>query len=225
MYKTIIFDAGSTLIDARLNREGRFLHFAGEWRLGLEPEAARSAHQQVFQVHFGQGFRNTTTQAQEDAMWTAFYGDVLATLHLEDPDEALARRLVSACDWKGWMYVHDGVPGVLAQLQGRFRLGLLSNAPPTLRQVMHHLGLAGYFEHMVISGEVGLRKPEPGIYALALQSLGVSAPESLFVDDMEENLAAAQQIGMDVLLIDYKNSQPETGLRRITSLEGGLTCV
>jgi len=56
--------------------------------------------------------------------------------------------------------------------------------------------LAGLMDAMVISGEVGLRKPEPAIYRLALERLGVAAPEAVFVDDAEPNVLGARALGM-----------------------------
>jgi putative hydrolase of the HAD superfamily len=53
------------------------------------------------------------------------------------------------------------------------------------------------FEVIVDSGFVGMRKPEPEIYELALERLdGIAAAECLFVDDFEENCAAASDLGM-----------------------------
>jgi putative hydrolase of the HAD superfamily len=54
------------------------------------------------------------------------------------------------------------------------------------------------FEVIVDSASVGLRKPEPGIYELALERLGggLGASDCLFVDDVEDNVAAARQLGM-----------------------------
>jgi len=52
------------------------------------------------------------------------------------------------------------------------------------------------FHEVIDSGFVGMRKPEPGIYELALERLGLSAPEGLFVDDTEINCQAARELGM-----------------------------
>jgi putative hydrolase of the HAD superfamily len=53
---------------------------------------------------------------------------------------------------------------------------------------------------VVISGEVGLRKPEPAIYALAARSLGVEPSACVFVDDFYANLEPAQELGMATVL-------------------------
>lgn len=59
--------------------------------------------------------------------------------------------------------------------------------------------LHGTFDEVVLSAEHGVRKPDPAIFQLALDRLGVAAEECLFVDDSEENLAAAQRLGISSL--------------------------
>lgn len=56
--------------------------------------------------------------------------------------------------------------------------------------------LDGLFEFAVISGEVALRKPDPRIYHLTLERLGLAAEQTAFVDDGAPNIEAAQQLGM-----------------------------
>jgi epoxide hydrolase-like predicted phosphatase len=58
----------------------------------------------------------------------------------------------------------------------------------------------GLFDAVVISGEVGLHKPEPEIYLLAAERLGVKPRSCVFVDDLRENCAGAEAVGMTALL-------------------------
>jgi putative hydrolase of the HAD superfamily/hydrolase len=58
----------------------------------------------------------------------------------------------------------------------------------------------GMFDDIVISGEVGLRKPEPEIFELAAQRLGLEPPECVFVDDMQLNVDGARAVGMTAIL-------------------------
>jgi putative hydrolase of the HAD superfamily len=60
--------------------------------------------------------------------------------------------------------------------------------------------LHGTFDEVVLSAEHGLRKPDPAIFRLVLGKLGVPAERCLFVDDSEENLAAAHGLGITPLL-------------------------
>jgi epoxide hydrolase-like predicted phosphatase len=52
------------------------------------------------------------------------------------------------------------------------------------------------FDAVVISGEVGLRKPEPGIFLLAASNIGVEPSQCVFVDDFKVNIAGAEAVGM-----------------------------
>jgi HAD superfamily hydrolase (TIGR01509 family) len=54
----------------------------------------------------------------------------------------------------------------------------------------------GLFHAVVISGEVGMRKPEPGIYLHAANLLGVETPQCVFVDDLGPNVRGATAVGM-----------------------------
>ncbi|TDW95484.1 MULTISPECIES: HAD family phosphatase [Kribbella] len=58
----------------------------------------------------------------------------------------------------------------------------------------------GMFDDIVISGEVGLRKPEPEIFELAAQRLGLEPAECVFVDDLQLNVDGARAVGMTAIL-------------------------
>ncbi|MEW5872178.1 MAG: HAD family phosphatase [Chloroflexota bacterium] len=78
-------------------------------------------------------------------------------------------------------------------LRPRYKTGLLSNAYDDLRHMLERVwGIADAFDDLVISAEVGVVKPDPAIYRLALERLGVRPGEAVFVDDFARNVAAAQ---------------------------------
>ncbi len=56
------------------------------------------------------------------------------------------------------------------------------------------------FDHVVISGQVGLRKPDPEVFRLVADRLGVPPDRCVFVDDLASNIAAAEAVGMDGVL-------------------------
>lgn len=58
----------------------------------------------------------------------------------------------------------------------------------------------GMFDTIVISGEVGLRKPEPEIYQLTCERLGLEPAECVFVDDMQPNVLGSRKVGMTAIL-------------------------
>jgi len=78
------------------------------------------------------------------------------------------------------------------------RTGLISNSWGTT--IYSPEVLDGLFDAVVISGEVGLHKPQPEIYLLACERLGAEPSACVFVDDLRENCAGAQAVGMTALL-------------------------
>lgn len=98
-----------------------------------------------------------------------------------------------------------------------YRLGVLSNAGDDARRVLtENYPLLDHFEGVVISAEVGLMKPDPRIYLLATDSLGVQLDEALFVDDFIENVEGARQMGMQAIhFVD-----PEQARRELVALTG-----
>ena len=74
------------------------------------------------------------------------------------------------------------------------RTGMLSNSWGADRYDRE--ALAALFDAWVISGEVGMRKPDPGIYELAAERLGLPAALIVFVDDLPGNLKPARALGM-----------------------------
>lgn len=84
----------------------------------------------------------------------------------------------------------------LRSLRPERKVCLISNAWSGLRAWITRQGFADVFDQMVISAEVGLMKPDPRIYLLALQKLNARADESVFIDDMLVNVEAARSLGM-----------------------------
>ena len=84
----------------------------------------------------------------------------------------------------GVWYAYAEVTAVLADLKSRgLKLGLVSNFDRRLYAVLAHLGLAGFFAKVVISSEVGIDKPAPAIFRLALDTLAARPAEAVHVGD------------------------------------------
>jgi putative hydrolase of the HAD superfamily len=77
------------------------------------------------------------------------------------------------------------------------------------------LPLDELFDVVVDSSEVGMRKPDPGIYLLTCRKLGVGPEECIFVDDLECNVVAAAALGMETILCDDPMRAAASVLERI----------
>ncbi len=105
----------------------------------------------------------------------------------------------------------------LRQLRPRYKTALLSNAWSDARHNIERLfQLHTFVDLQIFSAEEGLAKPDLRLYRLALSRLEVQPAEVIFIDDREENILAAQQIGMRTILFE-QNKQA------IAALQGLLT--
>ncbi|MBY0504242.1 MAG: HAD family phosphatase [Bryobacteraceae bacterium] len=86
----------------------------------------------------------------------------------------------------------------LIGLKQRYRLVLLSNTNDLhFRFIRRNYPVAELFDAYVLSYEVGLMKPEPGIYRAAIEASRCAASECFFTDDLAANIEAARLAGMD----------------------------
>jgi epoxide hydrolase-like predicted phosphatase len=88
--------------------------------------------------------------------------------------------------------------GVAAAKRAGVRTGLVSNSWG--EEGYDRSRFAELFDAVVISGEIGIRKPAPEIYALAAERLGRAPERCVFVDDLAGNLKPAREIGMATVL-------------------------
>lgn len=89
------------------------------------------------------------------------------------------------------------VQAVLTARREGIRTGLISNSWGTTRYPRDLLN--DLFDGIVISGEVGIRKPAPRIYEMGAESIGLPPAECVFVDDLPFNLPPAEELGMAVV--------------------------
>lgn len=99
-----------------------------------------------------------------------------------------------------WRAAQHPIPDTIAlvrALRPPYRTAILSNADASLRgRLRDGLGIHDLFDDIVCSAEVGMAKPEPAVYRLAAERLGLPPEACIFVDDAEPNVAAAAAVGM-----------------------------
>jgi HAD superfamily hydrolase (TIGR01509 family) len=87
----------------------------------------------------------------------------------------------------------------IRSLRPKYRTGLLSNAWSDMREYLVGQKIDDAFDQLIISAEVGIMKPDARIYQLALQKLGVTPAEAVFVDDFTVNVEGARAVGMHAI--------------------------
>ena len=84
----------------------------------------------------------------------------------------------------------------LRSLRGTYKTGLISNAWSDLRDFLVREKMIDIFDHIIISAEVGVAKPEAKIFQIALEQAGVGPQETVFVDDFYVNIEGCEKVGM-----------------------------
>jgi epoxide hydrolase-like predicted phosphatase len=102
----------------------------------------------------------------------------------------------------------------LRSIKPKFKVALISNAWSGLRNYIVREKFDDVFDHMIISAEVGVAKPDAKIYHIALEQLQVQPEEAVFVDDFIENIEACEEIGMGA--IHFKH--PTTAIQQLKEL-------
>ena len=134
----------------------------------------------------------------------ASLGEITAQQHWEAVAGRLRRPVSEARALRDEFFGGDVLDRELLEfvrsLKSRRRTGLISNAWADTRDYILHNRFDDAFDLLVISAEVGLLKPDPRIYELALRRAGVAPAAALLVDDMPANVEGAVKAGMSAIL-------------------------
>ena len=119
--------------------------------------------------------------------------------------------------WYQDMFLDPEAHPVLQALKPRYKLGLITNweHPPKLYALLSEMNLSKYFNEVVISSEVGVVKPDPEIFQIALERTGLNPCEVAYVGDAPTDVEGSLNVGIHPVLIrrgssmknwDYKPS-------------------
>ncbi len=202
MIRALITDFGGVLVRTHTDRSRREL----ERRLNLPPYTIENrlfASEQSLRAQRGEITEETFWQELERELELAKYG--VSDKDFRDTffaDDFLDRELVA----------------LVRSVRPTLKTGLISNAWTGLRHALNHVFyIADAFDTLVISAEEKIMKPDPRIYHLALDRLGVQPHEAIFLDDFKVNIDAANALG----LIGIHFQSGEQALRDIRALLDG----
>ncbi len=194
--RAVIWDLGGVLLRTH-DRSGRE---RWEKKLGLAPRELEAI---VFGCDMSrQAF---VGRAEVEDIWQA----VADQLGVPEKDRAQMEQDF----WSGDQIEH-GLVSFIRQLRPAYKTGLISNAWNPLRSLMAEWEIADAFDHLTISAEIGIAKPDPRIYAHSLDALQVVPQQAIFVDDFVENITAAHKFGLHT--VHFK--QPEQAIAEVKDL-------
>jgi putative hydrolase of the HAD superfamily len=98
-------------------------------------------------------------------------------------------------------------------------LGIVSNYGTHLLDLLPQLNIFDYFNFIIVSAIVGVTKPDPKIFEMAIEEAGVSPDQILYIgDNPVDDVQGANNVGIDALLINRPGREPGTAPLTIKSL-------
>lgn len=222
MPRAVLFDAGETLVHPAPSFPELFSSVLAGAGYDRDPAAVIEASHSVFH-RFSEAARDnelwTTSPERSERFWKSVYERMLDALELGG-SIALCDLLYATFTDPANYALFDDVPGAMDALEARgMRLGIVSNFEAWLEDLLERLGVRERFPVRVISGIVGVEKPDERIFTLALEQIGMSAADVVYVGDNPEfDVEPAAALGMTPVLIDRRNRFPDATCRRITDL-------
>jgi len=102
--------------------------------------------------------------------------------------------------------LYEGVMRVLPILKRKYMLALVSNCAIGLRDVIKSLDISSFFHGVILSYELGVRKPDKRMYVWALRSVNLAPSDCVFVSDEISDLEGAREVGIKTLLVRRQGS-------------------
>lgn len=224
-FKAIFFDRDDTLVFNDREWEKLRNEKLYEWS-GREFIFSHDLFTKIFKKVRNGGFAFSLYKniGQELAFFRQWYLYLFAELgiteNIHERADFLTERL--------WYFKKELYPETLEVLEyfknRGYKMGVISDCPPSLEQILINCGLAKYFTSFTASSLVGAGKPNPIIYKAALNAQQVTACESLYVDDMENEADGARQLGFTAFHL-VRTEQPNSKQWSIKSLKDIITYV
>lgn len=227
-YRVLLFDLFDTLVDFHWDRlpavsvNGQVRYSTGPFVYPLLTEAFGPFDLERFQDAFLESYREAERRREQDLRETTseerfrILFEMLG-IPLTQETQPLLLKVVARHMEK--MALAMELPpenkALLTDLGRAYRLGLVSNFDhgPTARRILGEFGIADLFAAVVISGEIGWRKPHPEVFHTACRLSGVREAEALFIgDSLTIDVAGAKGVGMDAVWLNRRGLPASDGL-------------
>jgi putative hydrolase of the HAD superfamily len=207
----IVFDAVGTLIDPFPSVAEVYAEAARRQGVHLDRGLVKSRFHRYFRDDEVDEMRGPleTDEATEFRRWRRIVTNVLP--EVPDPDRVFDELWEHFGRPEAWRCFSDVATALASLSARRVPIRVASNFDARLRAVVRGLPeLSCCAEPLVISSEVGFRKPHPAFYRAACDSLGLPPGRVLCVgDDPENDVAGAHRAGLRALLLDRHGRRPE----------------
>lgn len=227
--RAVFFDAGHTLVYAEPSIEQVYVEEAARGGAIVPLERFKALFKPLFNEFFRDYSARPENAQSSDLVDYRMWRTMTREMYKRIPEmapvafgpwfDALYDRFGRAASWR----IYDDAEPAIRALRARgLRLGIISNWDTRLRSIVRDLGLEAKMDFVLISAEVGWRKPHRSIFEEALKRAGVTPGEALHVGDLyDEDIVGAHAAGLRAVYLDRRGTAaPSDGVphARIESL-------
>ena len=206
--EAVLFDLDDTLVDARGSWRAGFAEAIADLHAAEPALRALGGPEAIYDRHFRR-YTEAAHRAAGGGEWEERFTleafERLLAEHLR-PDPALAARLADRYRAAAPRHVaiHPDAIETLEAAGARYRLGLVTNGLSHIqRPKIERFDLERRLEVVVVSGEAGVQKPDPAIFAIALDALGVEAGAAVYIgDNPYHDVAGAHAAGLAAIWVN-----------------------
>jgi putative hydrolase of the HAD superfamily len=213
--EAVLLDAGGVLVDLDYDYVRRLI----ESQHGTVPEGELSRAEAVARKEINETVR---AGGRVGSSWRDYFHIILGRVGVPgDAHAALIDSMWEAHQRVGlWTVACDGALDAVTELKRLgLRVGVVSNAEGTVARNLDDAGFKGSFETVVDSHLVGVEKPDPAIFRIALERMSLHADRAVYVGDLPEvDVKGARAAGIAPILVDRHDIHSDVDVPRIRSL-------
>ncbi len=207
-YRLLCLDAGFTLLSPRQTLADALSGVLAADGHEITEDELRAAWEEAdrwfWDEYHRPGNDTWTDDGRIEESWRQYHGVMLERLGVDARREVLDRILASQFSIDAWELYPDVGPMLTAvrELEG-VQIGIVSDWGSNLHAIVEQLGLDRHLDFVLPSGVVGVAKPDPAFFRMAIDRAGVAADEALMVgDSYRADVRGAWAAGMDALWLD-----------------------
>ncbi len=225
--RTVLFDFDGTLVFHEPDSSDVISAYCTEIGQPLSAETERLGRRRRHEYFMDPIISRQLGSFSREEFWRHFNRHLLEAVGIEGDLDLLAEEVMRRLADVELAY-HCPKAGchTLTELRARgYGLGLITNRDGVERfyELLDQLEMRSYFDLILASGEVGVRKPEPAIFYAALERIGGTATESVYVgDNYWADVVGAQRAGVTPVLFDPHKLFPEADCIVLDKIDGLL---
>lgn len=200
MIKALIFDYDGTLS----NRSESVYCFYNEYLRPFVPQLDNVEYEALLQDLMYYDVNGICSFEQRMPPFMARYGHLFP----EGFEEQFRRNFID----KTWSYnvLKEETLEVIEKLKGQYKLAVLSNGSSTVQHnKIDHVDIGKYFDEVIVSGDIGIHKPDVRIFEYTLEKLRVKADEALMIGDVySTDIAGAIRAGIKTVWMVQDQERP-----------------